>query len=123
MKILSYIIIISGILFSFEARADDSFIDGMEDVPLAPGFVQAQADTISFGGVDSHFLEAVLVSENESAINTYRQYYLETLPQLGWKLSQEQNFKLVFYRGEETLEITQEYAKPLTLRINIFGEN
>lgn len=122
MKFLSYLIIVLSVFFSFNTRAD-SFIDGMEDVPIAPGFVQAQADTISFGGADSHFLEAVLVSEDTSLIDSYRQYYLETLPQFGWKLSEEQNLKIIFYRGEETLEITQEYAKPLTLRINIFGEN
>ena len=122
MKKISYFIGFFSVFFSFEAGAD-SFIDGMEDVPVAPGFVQAQADTISFGGVDSHFLEAVLVSEDEAVTDSYRKYYLETMPQLGWKLSEDKALKLIFYRGEETLEITQEYAKPLTLRINIYGEN
>lgn len=122
MRILLYLTAVFGILFSFSARAD-SFIDGMEDVPIAPSFVQAKADNISFGGADSHFLEAVLVSEDESAIDSYRKYYIDTMPQFGWNLAEEKDLKLVFYRGEETLEISQEYAKPLTLRINIFGEN
>ena len=122
MKILSYFFAFLSIFWGFTVRAD-SFINGMEDVPIAPNFAQAEADTISFGGVDSHFLEAVLVSEDESSIDTYRRYYIETMPQFGWHLSEQKDLKLIFYRGEETLEITQEYAKPLTLRINIYGEN
>ena len=122
---MRFLIILTAFLstvFCFTVRAE-SFIEGMEDVPIAPNFVQAKADTISFGGVDSHFLEAVLVSEDENSIESYQQYYIETLPQFGWKLAKKQDLKLMFYRGEETLEITREYAKPLTLRINIYGGN
>lgn len=122
MKKLSYFIGFLSAFFSFSVQAD-SFIEGMEDVPVAPNFVQAQADTISFGGVDSHFLEAVLVAQDESSPESYRVYYKETMPQLGWTLAEDKELKLVFHRGEETLEITQEYAKPLTLRINVYGEN
>lgn len=122
MKKLSYFMGLWSVFFGFSVQAD-SFIEGMEDVPVAPNFVQAQADSISFGGVDSHFLEAVLVSEDEYSKDSYRAYYKETMPQFGWTLAEEKELKLVFHRGEETLEITQEYAKPLTLRINVYGEN
>lgn len=101
----------------------DSFIEGMDDIPLMPGMKQLQSDTISFGNADSHFLEAVLEEENVGSNPSYAQYYKETLPQLGWEFQKEESRKLIFYRGEETLEITREYAKPLTIRINIFGEN
>ena len=122
MKKLLYFLVMISVAIMDSASAD-SFIDGMEDVPIMPRMKQIQADTISFGGVDSHFLEAVLVEEEPMDTDSYRKYYTEILPQFGWRLAQTKDLKLVFYRGDETLEITQEYAKPLTIRINIFGEN
>ncbi len=101
----------------------ETFIEGMEDVPVAPGFSQVESDTISFGGVNSHFLEATLVYDNDEYSDSYRQYYKQIMPQFGWQLVEDKNLKLIFYRGSETLEITQEYAKPLTIRVNILGEN
>jgi len=107
--------------FSLPANAD-SFISGMEDIPIMNGFKQIQSDTVSFGNESSHFLEATLVGDSIS-YNDYRKYYIDTMPQLGWKLKKSSQLKLVFSRGDETLEISQEYAKPLTLRISVYGEN
>lgn len=122
MKKSAYLLLFLSLIFSSGSKAQ-TFIDGMEDVPVAPDFVQIQTDTITFGGVDSHFLEATLVSENLDEKDSYITYYTDTLPQFGWNLAKKTDLKLVFYRGKETLEITREYAKPLTLRVNIFGEN
>lgn len=122
MKKLIYFLVLINMAVIGYASAD-SFIEGMEDVPVMPKMKQIPSDTISFGGVDSHFLEAVLVEEEPLDADSYRQYYTETLPQFGWELARSKDLKMVFHRGDETLEITREYAKPLTIRINIFGEN
>lgn len=121
-NLLRFLVLLATMLF-WQSASADSFIEGMDDIPLMPGMKQLQSDTISFGNADSHFLEAVLEEETEGSSLDYRLYYMETLPQLGWEFKKEKGLKFVFYRGEETLEITQEYAKPLTIRINIFGEN
>lgn len=121
MKKLCAFLALLSIFFYAPAQAD-SFISGMEDVPIMNGFKQIQSDTVSFGNESSHFLEATLESDNVS-YKDYRKYYTDTMPQLGWKLKKSTQLKLVFLRGQETLEISQEYAKPLTLRISVYGEN
>ena len=103
MKKLSYFMGLWIVFFGFSVQAD-SFIEGMEDVPVAPNFVQAQADSVSFGGVDSHFLEAVLVSEDESSKDSYRAYYKETMPQFGWTLAEEKELKLKGQNGRKLVE-------------------
>lgn len=95
-----------------------TFIDGLEDVPLMNGVSQIQKDTISFGNEESRFVEAYLTS-SRIGFKAIENFYVKTLPQLGWTYQGKNGYTLLFYRENEMLEIVQESAKPLEVRITV----
>ena len=46
-------------------------------------------------------------------------FYQETLPQLGWKQTEDSADKIIFYREGEVLEIIRESAFPLRVYITV----
>lgn len=95
-----------------------TFIDGLEDVPLMNGVTQIQKDTISFGNEESRFVEAYLTS-SKIGFKAIENFYVKTLPQLGWNYQGKDGNTLLFYRENEMLEIVRESAKPLEVRITV----
>lgn len=95
-----------------------TFIDGLEDVPLMNGVTQIQKDTISFGNEESRFVEAYLTS-SKIGFKAIENFYVKTLPQLGWNYQGKDGNILLFYRENEMLEIVRESAKPLEVRITV----
>lgn len=115
--------LLSAVLFFslvVNVNAKESFIDGMEDVPLAPNTIQIKNDNFSFGNEETRLIEAYLTSKNvkESAIENF---YLDTLPQLGWKFAGKSKKTLVFTREQEELDIHFEKIKPLLVRVTLTG--
>lgn len=95
-----------------------TFIEGLEDVPLMDGISQIQKDTISFGNEESRFVEAYLTS-SKIGFKAIENFYIKTLPQLGWTYQGKDANTLLFYRENEMLEIVKESAKPLEVRITV----
>ncbi len=95
-----------------------TFIDGLEDVPLMEGVTQIQKDTISFGNEESRFVEAYFTS-SRIGFKAIENFYVKTLPQLGWNYQGRDGNTLLFYRENEMLEIVRESAKPLEVRITV----
>ena len=95
-----------------------TFIEGLEDVPLMDGISQIQKDTISFGNEESRFVEAYLTS-SKIGFKSIENFYIKTLPQLGWTYQGKDANTLLFYRENEMLEIVKESAKPLEVRITV----
>ena len=115
--------VLSAVLFFslvVSANAKESFIDGMEDIPLAPNTNQIRGDNFSFGNEETRVVEAYLTSKNikESAVENF---YLDTLPQLGWKFAGKSKKTLVFTREQEELDIHFEKTKPLLVRVTLTG--
>ena len=94
------------------------FIAGFEDVPLMEGMTQISKDTISFGNEESRFVEAYITGESTS-FQEVADFYVKTLPQLGWNYQGQRDHALLFYRESELLEIAQEIASPLEVRITV----
>lgn len=98
--------------------AADSFIEGLEDVPVMKGMVQLPSDNLSFGNEESRLVEAYLTSE-KVGFKAVEKFYKDTLPQLGWTYQGKREQTLLFYREGEALDMALESKKPLRIRITV----
>ena len=65
------------------AAAADSFIAGIDDMPLMPGLTQLADRNVVFDAPSGRIVEAY--AEGAVARETVRGFYARTLPQLGWR--------------------------------------
>lgn len=110
------ILFLCGFLFSIQAHA--AFIEGLEDVPVMEGLTQLPNDAISFGNEESRLVEAILES-NTLSFKKVQEFYKSTLPQMGWIYQGKRESTLVFEREGEVIEISEESAKPLKVRVTV----
>ena len=103
--------------FIMPALAVD-FVEGMEDLPIMDGMEQIQNDNISFGNEETRFVEAYF-SGKGIKFRRVETFYKETLPQLGWGFINKKGNVLHFERDMEILDIAQEKASPLLVRITL----
>ncbi len=108
----------AGIFLFCHSAGAVTFIDGLEDVPVMEGLTQEKNDAISFGNEESRLVEAVLTSD-KIRFGKVKTFYQETLPQLGWKQTEDSTDKIIFYREGEVLEIIRESAFPLRVYITV----
>ncbi|MFI3242024.1 MAG: hypothetical protein R3Y43_05605 [Alphaproteobacteria bacterium] len=90
------------ILSCLIAGASGGFIEGLEDMPLAPNWSQVKEEIISFGNQETNFVQLNLESSNES-FDTLIDFYKTTLPQLGWKFEGLEDGSYEFIREKEIL--------------------
>lgn len=107
----------------FCANAQD-FIGGFEDIPLIPGFDETGNDAIAFGNEETRYIETfVIASSNKQTFAQVKKFYLETLPQLGWKSADETDSSIQFYRENDMLDISKTAERPLKLSITLKNRN
>lgn len=88
------------------ALAEAAYFAAIEDLPLPPGFTERASAGEGFAGDSGRI---VLVSaEGALAPVAVRDFYYDTLPQLGWSVSPQTDGALVFQRGREQLNFTVE---------------
>lgn len=94
--------------FSFKKKAvhykaSVDFVQGSEDIPLLIGMDKMLEESLGFdsnsGSIINSSYETKLIPKH------IKEFYLKTLPQMGWKLIQNDRMKCVFKRDNETLEI------------------
>ena len=112
------------LLFSafFYSSAKASFVEGLEDIPLAEGLVQSENSLLSFGNEETRLIEVYLTSETTD-FKSVGSFYKNTLPQMGWKLKSSQAYKLSFIREGESLEISNESSNPFVVRLTVKSKN
>lgn len=118
MKKIGILTFVFACIFSFSTPVGAAFIEGLEDVPLAPGLTQVQQDNISFGNEESRLIEVYLTSTKIGFAKVER-FYKETLPQMGWIYQGKRDNTLTFYREGEMIDIVRESVKPLSVRITV----
>jgi hypothetical protein len=103
--------------YAAPAFAEARFFAEIPDLPLPPGYTETSAA----GGFDSEqgrLVTAVAAGPARSGL-AVRDFYYETLPQLGWSVSDE-NGAVVFQRGRERLHFFIEHKPSLTeLRVQL----
>lgn len=88
-----------------EARAT-GYLDAIEDMPLMEGIEETGEGGIVFDKPNGRIVRAV--AEGKVGADEVRQFYAETLPQLGWTRAKELELigdLLLFRREGERLEI------------------
>ena len=84
-----------------QASADVAFFEAIRDVPLAPGLVENQGETLVFDKPDGRFVESTATLSG-ATIPAVRSYYGQALPQFGWSQSGTDTY----IRGDEILEFS-----------------
>jgi hypothetical protein len=96
---------VTALICATPAFADAAYFASIEDLPLPPGFVEREAST-SFDSAEGRLVLAY--AEGELHRLAVRDFYCDTLPQLGWSVSPQPDGALVFQRGREQLSFTVE---------------
>ena len=94
------------------AWARDAYLSLAPDIPLAPVLSEIDGGQLVFDKPEGRIvrIEAERL-EIQSAGDGVSAFYRETLPNLGWQLSDTNNSAdsvLTFQRGDETLQITMQ---------------
>lgn len=87
--------------YSYEIS--EYFVQGSEDIPLLVGMEQINNDVLGFDTASG----SIMSSSYETLIDfeMIKKFYIETLPQIGWQISNNSPNKISFNREKETLEI------------------
>ncbi len=113
-QILSFILFLS--LISLPVKAE--FVEGLEDIPLPEGLMQIENGNLNFGNEEIRFIESYLSSSTLDYANVCR-FYKETLPQMGWQVKKQHENIITFEREGENLDISEESANPLVIRLTV----
>jgi len=122
MKRILYILTSVLILLSHNCLATE-WIDGFEDIPLMSGLKQIESQNFSFGNEESGYTEALLVSTHQQSFLNAKNFYKETLPKLGWTITDESEKNIIFTRENDVLEFTLQKKKPLKVLISLKSKN
>ncbi len=99
----------------------ESFIEGMEDIPLAPHLTQIAPQNFSFGNEETRIIEAYFKSDKTTS-DKVESFYLDSLNQLGWTFKGKTKNIIIFERNQEELDIITENLKPLLIRVTLTGK-
>lgn len=110
------------VFLGFNSFAMD-FVSGFEDIPLMEGLKQIESDDVAFGNEETRYLEAQLVAVRKKSFQNIKDFYIKTLPQLGWTLKESSASFLRFYRETDILEINRISEKPLKISISLKNRN
>lgn len=87
---------------SAPALAETAYFAEIPDLPMPPGFTQSEP-AASFESDQGRVIAAEAIGAGEML--AVRDFYYETLPQLGWGVSEDDG-AVVFLRGRERLTFT-----------------
>lgn len=85
------------------AFAEARYFSELSDVPLPPGFEERDT-AVGFDGEGGRLV--IARAEGAASEAAVRDFYAESLPQLGWAVSPRADGVLVFQRGRERLTFT-----------------
>jgi|DEB0MinimDraft_10_1074344.scaffolds.fasta_scaffold195799_1 hypothetical protein len=93
------LIILSCFMPVHNASGADRFVYGFEDLPLMDALTQVAGSSVLFDTPQGRIVQASATGQVER--QTVLEFYRDTLPQLGWTLSQDG----IFQREGETLRL------------------
>ena len=106
-----YLLILFTLLFATNCFASN-FIEGFEDIPLMDGLVQNKNDNFSFANEETGIIEAKLNAKRKINFNKIKQFYKESLSQMGWNIKNESQESISFYRENNVLDIQKTKNSP-----------
>lgn len=82
------------------------FLSAIDDMPLADGVVELADGALVFDKPEGRIVQVTALREGASSPALIRQFYLDTLPNLGWQAGAQAPGRLTFTRKGEILRIT-----------------
>ena len=92
------------ILSRYEKNMMNGYVNGSEDIPLVKKLVQIDSGHLGFDSSSGSISMTTYRSWED--LDKVKDFYIRTLPQLGWRLLEERMEGLIFLRGKEKVEIT-----------------
>jgi len=93
-----------------QKESDQEFVQGSEDIPLLKGMkLILEDDAVGFDSQSGSITSSSYKTQN--SLEEVKNFYVATLPQLGWKAVNKNNKSLKFSREKERLEIEFELKK------------
>jgi hypothetical protein len=92
------------------ASAADTFFEALYDVPVMPGLEEVKGEAMLFDKPDGRIASVVAASKTVEP-QQVTQFYAESLPQLGWKKTAENQY----VRGSDKLVMDVSRKAPLTV--------
>lgn len=93
-----------GLIFT-PAQAE-GFLSAIDDMPLADGVVELPDGALVFDKPEGRIVQVTALREGASTPARIRAFYLDTLPNLGWRHDGQASGHLTFTRKGEILRIT-----------------
>lgn len=81
----------------------EDFVHGSEDIPLLKEMEGVLGSSLGFDTESGSIIHTDYIISG--GLEHAREFYIETLPQMGWSLENELIEKIIFQRDSETLEI------------------
>lgn len=96
-----------------EIVASNDFVQGSEDIPLVVGMEKISDGALGFDSASGSIISSSYSSKIDE--KKVRNFYLKTLPQMGWNTSHHNENSIKFKREKEALEI--EFAKEEKMQV------
>jgi imidazoleglycerol phosphate synthase glutamine amidotransferase subunit HisH len=87
---------------------DKQYVLGSSDIPLIDGLELMEEDSTSFDTMSGDIV--ISKYKGNFKLKLIKDFYLETLPQLGWRVVDVKKDKISFKREKDKLEIKFDYA-------------
>ena len=84
----------------------EGFLSALNDMPLADGVVEIEDGALVFDKPEGRIVQVTTLLAGASTPASIRQFYLDTLPNLGWQAGAQAPGRLTFTRKGEILRIT-----------------
>ncbi len=101
--LLSFFLIFSCAEKSSLVKITEDFVQGSEDIPLLFGMEKIPTETLGFDTASGSILTSSYKMKND--ISAAREFYSQTLPQMGWEVIENKSGKLILKREKDRLEI------------------
>ena len=85
------VVIAAALLFLSQPALTQAFFQAIEDLPVAPGLMEAADEGVSFDSPRGRIATVVAFGTGDKA--TYSGFYAKALPALGWKRLSENNYR------------------------------
>lgn len=89
---------------SYEKDLMNGYVHGSEDIPLIKSLVKVNSGNLGFNSNSGSIYSTSYISLRD--IDQVKDFYLRTMPQLGWRITQETLDGFIYVRGKEKVEIT-----------------
>ena len=89
-------------------RSEKQYVMGTDDIPLFFGLELVEDDSSSFDTMLGNIVTSKYLGDVK--LKSVKEFYLEALPQLGWKLVDNKDDQISFKREDDKLEIRFRYA-------------